>query len=94
MEENKEENKEEDKEEDKSPKEKEQEVIQTLINLPTIRTPTKQMSTDIVPLKISALGSSSTKVTRVLHYGDPELDEEIVILSYDSKTMNLDQGKL
>ena len=34
---------------------------------------------------------SSTKVARVLHYGDPTLDEEIVILSYDSKTMNLVQ---
>ena len=34
--------KEEDKEEDKSPKEKEQEEIQTLVNLPTIGTPTKK----------------------------------------------------
>ena len=62
-----------------------------MINLPTTGTPTEQMSTDIVPLKISTLGSSSTKVTMVLHYGDPKLDEEIVIPSYDSKTMNLDQ---
>ena len=49
------------------------------------------MSIDMVPLKISALGSSSTKVARVLNYEDPELDEEIVIPSYDSRTMNLDQ---
>ena len=62
-----------------------------MVNLPTTGTPTKQMSTDIVPLKISAPGSSSTKVTRVLHYGDPELDEEIVIPNYDSKKMNLEQ---
>ena len=29
-------------------------------------------------------------VTRVLHYGDPELDEEIVIPSYDSKTISIE----
>ena len=45
----------------------------------------------MVPLKMSAPGSSSRKVTRVLHYGDPELDEEIVIPRCDSKTMNLEQ---
>ena len=50
-----------------------------------------QLSTNVVPLKISALGSTSTKVARVLHYGDPTLDEEIVIPSYDSKKMNLEQ---
>ena len=60
-----------------------------LVNLPTTRTPTKQLSTDAVPLKILAPSSSSTKVARVLHYGDPTLDEEIVIPSYDYKTMNL-----
>ena len=48
------------------------------------------MSTDIVPLKTSALGSISVKVARVLHYGDPILDEEIVIPSYDSRKMNLE----
>ena len=61
------------------------------MNLPTTGTPTKQLSTDVVPLKISAPGSSSTKVERVIHYGDPTLDEEIVIPSYDSRTMNLEQ---
>ena len=30
-------------------------------------------------------------MTRVLHYGDLELDEEIVIPSYDSRTMNLEK---
>ena len=60
-----------------------------LVNFPTTGTPTKQLSIDAVPLQISALGSSSNKVSRVIHYGDPALDEEIVILSYDSKTMNL-----
>ena len=51
----------------------------------------KQLRTDVVPSKISAPGSSSTKVARVLHYGDPTLDEEIVIPSYDSRKMNLEQ---
>lgn len=64
------------------PKEKEQEAIQTLVNLPTNGTLTKVLqrpSTDAIPLQISKPGSSSTKVARVLHYGDPTLDEEIVI---------------
>ena len=61
-----------------------------MVNLPTIGTPTKQMSIDMVPLKISAPGSSSTKVTRVLHYGDLELDNEIFIPSYDSRKINLE----
>ena len=30
-------------------------------------------------------------MTRVLHYGDPKLDEEIVIPSYDSRIMNLEE---
>ena len=58
-------------------KKKEHEEIHTLVNFPTTKTPTKLMSTDMVPLKISAPGSSSNKVTRALHYGDLELDEEI-----------------
>ena len=83
----------EDKEEEKTPKEKEQEAIQTLVNLPTTWTPTgttQQPSTDAIPLQISAPGSSSTKVARVLHYGDPALDEEIFIPRYDYKTMSID----
>ena len=70
--------------------EKEQEAVQTLVKFPTTGTPTKQLSTDVVPLIISAPGSSSTKVARALHYGDPTLDEKIVILSYDSRKMNLE----
>lgn len=65
-----------------------------MINLPTTRTPigtTQQSSTDVVPLQISSLGSSSTKVARVLHYGDLSLDDEIVIPRYNYKTMNIDQ---
>lgn len=44
-----------------------------------------------MPLQMSAPGSSSTRVARILHYGDPKLDEEIVIPSYDSKTISLEQ---
>ena len=44
-----------------------------------------------MPLQISAPSSSSTKVVRVLHYGDPTLDEEIVIPKYEYATMNLEQ---
>lgn len=44
----------------------------------------------MIPLQISTPGSSSTKVTRVLHYGDSELDEEIVIPSYDLKTISIE----
>ena len=67
-----------DRTEEESPKEKEQETIQTLINFPTTRTPTRtsqQLRIEAIQLQISALVSSSTKVARVLHYGDPTLDE-------------------
>ena len=63
------------------------------MNLPTTRTPTKvlqKMSTDAMPLHIFAWGSISTKVVRVLHYGDPTLDEEIVIPKYDYATITLE----
>ena len=79
---------------EETPKEKEQEAIQTLINFPTIGTPTgttQYLSTEAVPLQISAPGLSSTKVARVLHYEEPTLDEEIVIPKYDYATMNIDQ---
>ena len=82
-------------EEDKEiPKEKEEEAIQTLVNLPTIGTPTRVLqkpSTDAMPLQIFAPSSSSKNVARVLHYGDPTLDEEIVIPKYDYATMNLEK---
>ena len=44
-----------------------------------------------MPLQMSALGLSTTKFARVLHYGDPKLDAEIVIPSYDLKTIIIDQ---
>ena len=51
----------------------------------------QNLSTEAIPLQISAQGLNSTKVARVLHYGDPTLDEEIVIPKYDYATMNIDQ---
>ena len=47
-----------------------------------------------MPLQISTPGSSSTKVASVLHYGDPTLDEEIVIPKYDYATITLEQINL
>ena len=44
-----------------------------------------------IPLQISAWGSSSTKVARVLHYGDPTLYEEIVIPKFDYATITLEK---
>ena len=76
------------------PKEKEQEAIQTLVNLLTTDTTTKvlqKLSIDAMPLQISAPGSSSTKVVRVLHYGDPTLDEEIVIPKYNYASITLEK---
>ena len=47
-----------------------------------------------MPLQISALGSSSTIIARVLHYGDLTLDEEIVIPKYDYENITLEQINL
>ena len=79
--------------EGENPKEKEQQVIQILANLPKTGTPTEtqQQPSSAVPLQISRPSSSSTKVARILHYGDPTLDEEIVIPRYDYATMTIDQ---
>jgi len=44
-----------------------------------------------MPLQIFTPSSSSTNMTRVLHYGDPKLDEEMFIPSYYSKTINIEQ---
>ena len=44
-----------------------------------------------IPLQISVPGSSSSKVEKVIHYGDIILDEEIVIPKFDYDTMTLDQ---
>ena len=67
--------------------------MQTLVNLPSVGTPIKSQqepSTTIVPLQISTLGSSQSKVAKVLHYGDPFLNENIIIPHFESATMTLD----
>ena len=64
-----------------------------MVNFQRKGTPTEtqlQLSFE-VPLQISRPGSSSTRVAKVLHYGDPTLDEEIVIPRYDYATMTIDQ---
>ena len=76
-----------------TPKDKEEQALQTLVNLPSAGIPTKSQqepSTVAVPLKISTLGSSQSKVAKVLHYGDPFLDENIIIPHFESTTMTLD----
>ena len=52
------------------------------------------MSIDAMPLQISAPVLSSKKFASVLHYGDPTLDEEIVIPKYDYDTITLEQINL
>ena len=76
------------------PKEKEKEAIQALVTLPTLGTPTKILqkpSIEVVPLQISTLGSSSSKVVNIIIYGDLTLDEEMVIPKYDYATITLEQ---
>ena len=89
------------KEQDKQEEEKkethdnEKSTIQTLVELPKIGTPTKslqQSSTDMLALQVSTPSSSSTRVAKTIHYGIPELDEEIHIPYYDSST--LDEEKM
>ena len=43
-----------------------------------------------MPVQISTPGSSQSKVAKVLHYGDPFLDENIIIPQFDLETMTLD----
>ena len=67
--------------------------MHTLVNLPSAGTPIKspqEPSTVAVPLQISTAGSSHSKVAKVLHYGDPFLDETIIIPHFESATMTLD----
>ena len=82
------------KEEKEETKDEEQATIQTLIELPKIGTPTQtlqKLSTDMISLQVQTPGSSSTKVARILHYGDPELDEEISIPLYESNTLTIEK---
>ena len=74
-------------------KEEEQQLVQTLVNLPSANTPTKslqELSTTTVPLQMSTQGSSTSKVAKVTHYGENFLDEEIVIPHCDFATMTLE----
>ena len=67
--------------------------MQALVNLPSASTATKifqEWSTIVVPLQISTLGSDSSKVAKVIHYGDAFLDEEIEIPQFDFATMSLE----
>ena len=41
----------------------------------------------MLALQVRTPGSSSTRVARILHYGIPELDEEIKIPFYESSTL-------
>ena len=77
-------------EEEDETKDKDESAIQTLVELPKIGTPTKtlqQVSTDMLALQVRTPGSSSTRVVRTIHYGIPELDEEIKIPYYESNTL-------
>ena len=81
-------------EEKEETKDEEQAAIQILIELPKTGTPTQTLqkpSIDMISLQVQKIGLSSTKVTRILHYGDPKLDEEIFIPSYDSNTLTIEK---
>ena len=67
-----------------------------MVNFPTIGIPTmlQNPSTNAMPLQISTAGSSSIRVARVLHYGDPALDEDIVIPKYDYDNITLEKINL
>ena len=67
--------------------------MQTLVNLTSVGTPTKSLpepSTVAIPLQISTLGLTHSKVAKVFHYGYAFLDENIVIPHFDSPTMTLE----
>ena len=66
--------------------------MQALVNLPLASTPIKilhELSIATVPPKMSTLGSSASKVAKIIHYKDAFLDEEIVIPHFDFATMTL-----
>ena len=81
-------------EEKEETKDEEQAAIQTLFELPKTCTPTQTLqkpSTDTISLQLQTLGSSSTKVERILNYGDIKLDEDIIILSYEFNTITIEK---
>ena len=46
---------------------------------------------EAIPLQILVLSPISSKIDKVIHYGDISLDEEIFIPKYDYDTMTLEQ---
>ena len=71
--------------------------MQALVNLPLVGTPTKilqEPSTVALPLQISTPRLGLSKVAKVIHYGDPFLDEEIMIPQFDFTTMTLEDINL
>ena len=54
----------------------------------------QKLSIDAMPLQISTLGLSSTSVARVLHHGEPTLDEDILIPKYYYDNITLDKINL
>jgi hypothetical protein len=67
--------------------------VQTLITLPLANTPTKtpqEPSTEAMPIQVMTPGSSSSKLAKVIHYGDAFLDEDIVIPQFSFATMSLE----
>ncbi len=66
-----------------------------MVTLPTSGTPPTQVlqkpSMETIPLQISVPSPSSSKVEKVIHYGDISLDEEIIVPKYDYDTMTLEQ---
>ena len=77
-------------------RDEEQTTIQTLVELPKIGTPTQTLqkpSTNMIPLQVPTPGLSSIKVAIILHYGDLELDEEIIIPHYESNTLTIEKDK-
>jgi hypothetical protein len=59
--------------------------------MPTSGTSPKYPSTNAMPLQMLAPSSNTSKVARMLYYGDPKIDEEIVIPSYELKSISIDQ---
>ncbi len=64
-----------------------------MVTLPSAKTPTQtshEPSTEGMQLQVVTPSSSSSKLAKVLHYGDTFLDEEIVIPHFDFATMCLE----
>ena len=64
-------------EEKEETKDEEQAAIQTLVEFPKTSTPTQtlqKLGNNMISLQVQTPGSSSTKVARILHYGDLEQD--------------------